>query len=64
MYTEKSQNGCENNQEKQVVKELAVPYKGSGRNITMNNFFALAQSWLSRNLAIVCTLQKNKNIFQ
>jgi len=39
MYTGKSKDRCETNQEEQVVKELAAPYKGSGRNITIDNFF-------------------------
>ena len=43
----------EKNQGERVVKELAVAYKGSGRNICMDYFFtslSLAQQLLSWNL--------------
>ncbi|CAH2107935.1 unnamed protein product [Euphydryas editha] len=46
-----------------VVKDLVAPYKGSGRNITMDNYFTslpLAKFLLSWNLIIVGTLKNNK----
>ena len=45
------------------MKELAAPYKGSGRNITMDNFFTtlpLSNFLLSWSLTTVSTLRKNK----
>jgi len=63
IYTGKSLNGRETNQGERVVKDLAVQYKGSGRNITMDNFFtslSLANFLLTWNLTIVGTLRKNK----
>lgn len=58
-----SKSGRETNQGKHVVKHLAAPFKGSGRNISMNNFFTslpLAEDLLSWNLMIVGTLKQNK----
>jgi len=63
IYTGKSKDGREINQGERVVKELAAPYKGSGRNITMDNFFTtlpLTNFLLSWNLTTVGTLRKNK----
>ncbi|XP_011699423.1 PREDICTED: piggyBac transposable element-derived protein 4-like [Wasmannia auropunctata] len=63
IYAGKTGNIREKNQGERVVKELAAPYKGSGRNITMDNFFTtlpLAKHLLSWQLAIVGTLRKNK----
>ena len=63
IYTGKTGHIREKNQGERVVKELAVAYKGSGRNICMDNFFtslSLAQQLLSWNLTIVGTLKKNK----
>jgi len=64
IYTGKSSTGREVNQGERVVKELVAPYKGSGRNITTDNFFTtlpLAKHLLSWNLTIVGTLKKNKS---
>lgn len=63
IYTGKSGEGREKNVGERVVKDLVAPYKGSGRNITMDNYFTtlpLAKSLLSWNLTIVGTLKKNK----
>lgn len=63
IYTGKSSTGREKNQGERIVKDLAVYYKGSGRNITMDNFFTtlpLAKHLLSWNLTIVGTLKRNK----
>ena len=63
IYTGKTGNEREVNQGERVVKELAVLYRGSGRNICMDNFFTtlpLAKHLLSWNLTIVGTLKKNK----
>lgn len=63
IYTGKPTTGRENNQGERVVKDLAVLYKGSGRNVTMDNFFTtlpLAKHLLSWKLTIVGTLKKNK----
>jgi len=63
IYTGKTGNVHEVNQSERVVKELAVLYKGSGRNICMDNFFTslpLVKHLLSWNLTIVGTLKKNK----
>lgn len=46
-----------------MVKKLAVAYKGSSRNICMDNYFttlSLAKQLLSWNLTLVGTLKKNK----
>ncbi|XP_044589814.1 piggyBac transposable element-derived protein 3-like isoform X2 [Cotesia glomerata] len=62
LYTGKSSEGREKNVGERVVKDLVAPYKGSGRNITMDNYFTtlpLAKSLLSWNLTIVGTLKKN-----
>jgi len=63
IYTGKSSTRREINQGERVAKDLVAPYKGSGRNITMDNFFTtlpLAKHLLSWNLTIVGTLKKNK----
>ncbi|XP_076267092.1 piggyBac transposable element-derived protein 4 isoform X2 [Rhynchophorus ferrugineus] len=63
LYTGKSKDGREKNVGERVVKDLVAPYRGSGRNITMDNFFTtlpLAKFLLSWNLTIVGTLKKNK----
>lgn len=63
LYTGKTAAGRETNQGERVVKELVASYRGSGRNITMDNFFTslpLAEHLLSWNLTIVGTLRKNK----
>ncbi|XP_046406298.1 piggyBac transposable element-derived protein 3-like [Ischnura elegans] len=63
IYTGKSSAGREKNVAERVVKDLVAPYKGSGRNITMDNYFTslpLAKFLLSWDLTIVGTLKKNK----
>lgn len=63
IYTGKKGTTREINQGERVVKELAAPYKGSGRNISMDNFFTtlpLAKYLISWNLTMVGTLRKNK----
>lgn len=63
IYAGKTGNVREKNQGERVVKELAAPYKGSGRNITMDNYFTtlpLAKHLISWKLSIVGTLRKNK----
>ncbi|XP_058789554.1 piggyBac transposable element-derived protein 4 [Phymastichus coffea] len=63
IYTEKIGNVREKNQGERVVKELAAPFKNSGRNITMDNYFTtlpLAKHLLSWKLTITGTLRKNK----
>jgi len=63
IYTGKTGNAREVNQGERVVKELTVLYKGSGRNICMDNFFTslpLAKHLLTWNLTILGTLKKNK----
>lgn len=63
IYTGKSASRGEVNQGERVVKHLAASFKGSGRNITMDNFFttlSLAQHLLFWNLTIVGTLKRNK----
>ncbi|CAK9816544.1 PiggyBac transposable element-derived protein 4 [Anthophora quadrimaculata] len=63
IYTGKSTLGREINQGEQVVKNLAGAYKGSGRNITTDNFFTtvpLAKFLLSWRLTILGTIRKNK----
>ena len=63
IYTGKSSAGREKNVGERVVKDLAAQYQGSGRNITMDNYFttlSLTKSLLSWDLTIVGTLKKNK----
>ena len=63
IYTGKSSAGREKNVGERVVKDLEAQYQGSGRNITMDNYFttlSLAKSLLSWDLTIVGTLKKNK----
>ena len=48
---------------KMLVRDFVAQYKGSGRNITMDNYFttlSLAKSLLPWDLTIVSTLKKNK----
>lgn len=52
-----------NNSPTNVVKRLVGPIMGSGRNITMDNWFTsidLAQDLLKENLTIVGTIRRNK----
>lgn len=61
--TENPAQGCEVNQSERAIKELALPYKDSGRNITMDDCFTslpLAKFLMSWNLTIVGTLKSNK----
>lgn len=63
LYTGKTDGTREKNQGERVVKELAAPYRGSGRNICMDNFFTtlpVAKHLLSWKLTIVGTVKKNK----
>ena len=63
IYTGKIGNTRDVNQGERVVKELAIAYKGSGRNISMDRFFTtlpLAKFLLTWNLTVVGTLKKNK----
>ena len=63
IYTGKLSAGFEENVGERVVKDLVTPYKGTGRNITMDCYFTilrLAKSLLSWDLIIVGTLKKNK----
>lgn len=63
IYSGKTGDVREKNQGERVVKQLAAYYKGSGRNITMDNFFTslpLAKHLLSWQLSVVGTLRKNK----
>lgn len=61
MYTGKTDGTREKNQGERVVKELAVMYRGSGRNICMDNFCTtlhIAKQLLSWNLTVVGTVKK------
>jgi len=63
IYTGKTGNVREKHQGERIVKELAATYRGSSRNITMNNYFTtlpLAKHLLSWKLTLVGTLKKNK----
>ena len=63
IYTGKSNVCREKNVDERVVKELVAPYKGSARNVTIDNYFytlPLAKSLLSWDLTTVGTLKKNK----
>ncbi|CAB3232002.1 unnamed protein product [Arctia plantaginis] len=63
IYTGKTDGTREKNQGERVVKELTSPYRGSGRNVCMDNFFTtlpVAKHLLSWNITIVGTIKKNK----
>ncbi|CAB3251546.1 unnamed protein product [Arctia plantaginis] len=63
IYTGKTDGTREKNQGERVVKELTSPYRGSGRNVCMDNFFTtlpVAKHLLSWNVTIVVTIKKNK----
>lgn len=63
IYTGKQPSGRETNQGERVVKDLCMRFKGSGRNIVMDNFFTtlpLARLLITWDLSIVGTLKKNK----
>ena len=56
-------DGPERNQGQQVVHNLVEVIKGSGRNVTMDNFFTsvtLVQELLEKKLSLVKTMRKNK----
>ena len=56
-------DGPERNQGQRVVHDLVEVIKGSGRNVTMDNFFTsvtLAQELLEKKLSLVGTMRKNK----
>lgn len=55
--------GREKNQGERVVQDLAILYKNTCRNITMDNIFMslpVARLLLSWKLSVVGTLKKNK----
>lgn len=63
IYTGQRATGREVNQGERVVKDLVSRFHGSGRNITMDNFFTTAnllEHLLSLNLTAVGTVRKNK----
>ena len=63
IYTGKSGSNREQKQGERVVKELAVLYQNSGRNIVIDNFFTtlpVVKFLLSWKLTVVGTLRKNK----
>ena len=63
IYTGKVGNVQRKNQGERVVKEFAAPFKNSGRNITMDNYFTtlpVAKHLLSWKLTITGTLRQNK----
>ncbi|XP_053968609.1 uncharacterized protein LOC128870040 [Anastrepha ludens] len=63
IYTDQAPTGRETNQGERVVKDLVSRFHGTGRNITMDNFFTslnLLESLSSMNLSAVGTLRKNK----
>ena len=62
-YLGKVGSAVERHQGARVVADLAEPLFGSGRNITIDNFFtsyALGQTMLSKNPTILGTIRKNK----
>ena len=63
IYTGKVGNVRAKNQGERFVKELAAPFKSSGRNITIDNYFTtvpVAKHLLSWKLTITGTLRQNK----
>ena len=65
IYTGKPASGREKSQGERVVKDLCYRFKGSGRNIVMDNFFTtlpLARLLMTWRLSIVGTLKKIKPI--
>lgn len=63
IYTGQALTGRETKQGERVVKDLVSRFHGTGRNITMDNFFTslnLLESLSSMNLTAVGTLRKNK----
>lgn len=63
LYTGKVNNTRDVNQGERVVKDLVSGYKGSGRNVTTDNFFTtlpLAKELQKWSLSIVGTVKKNK----
>ena len=63
VYLGKQGNSVETEQGARVVKDLTRYINGSGRNITMDNFFtsyALAKYLLQNNLTLLGTIRKNR----
>jgi hypothetical protein len=63
VYTGKVGDCPEKNQGERVVHDMVDVIKGSGRNITVDNFFTsvpLARQLLQKKLSLVGTLRKNK----
>jgi hypothetical protein len=63
MYLGKVGSTPELHQGARVMTDLAEPLFGSGRNVTVDNFFtsyALGQSLLSKNVTTLGTIRKNK----
>lgn len=63
IYTGQQETGREVGVGERVVRDLVGPYYGSGRNITMDNFFTtlpLARQLKVEKLSIVGTLRHNK----
>ena len=62
-YTGKSSEKRATNLGQSIVLELTRPLRGTGRNITCDNWFtsfALAEDLLLHNLTMVGTIKKNK----
>ena len=63
LYSGKQSSQPEKNQGERVVRDMVSTIEGSGRNVTMDNFFTsvtLARQLLSKKLSIVGTMRKNK----
>ena len=63
IYKGKESNKKESGQAERVVKDLAAIIEGSGRNITLDNFFTsynLSKDLLEKGLTILGTLRRNK----
>ena len=63
IYLGKTGEFPEVGQATRVVKSLCTTLEGSGRNITMDNFFSsykLAQSLLQKNITLIGTMRANK----
>lgn len=63
IYTGKVGDTGDVNQGERIVKDLVAPYKNTGRNVTMDNFFTtlpLVIELISWKLSVVGTLKKNK----
>lgn len=63
IYTGKSAEESEISQGKSVVNDIVDYVRGSGRNVTIDNFFTtfeLGQELLQKNLTLVGTLRANR----